>query len=106
MFQELLAIGLPRADHALFGSGPLLARGWIDGVGDLDVLARGAAWALAQTLGTLERLEPYGVDVVTIGDNITIGRSWGIGEFDVDSLIDEAELIDGIPCVRLEHVIA
>ena len=48
----------------------------------------------------------HGVDVVTIGDSITIGTSWGIGDFDVDSLIDEAELIGGIPCVLLEHVIA
>lgn len=106
MLQELLAVGLPRNDYALFGSGPLLARGWIDVAGDLDVLARGAAWSRASVVGRPEHLELYGVDVVTIGDSITIGTSWGIGDFDVDSLIDEAELIGGIPCVLLEHVIA
>ena len=99
-------MGLPQGDYALFGSGPLLARGWIDHAGDLDVLARGAAWDLAKNTGRLDHLEVYGVDVVTVGEHITIGTSWGIGDFDVDSLIDEAELIEGIPCVLLEHVIA
>ena len=36
---------------------------------------------------------------------VTFGTSWGIGEFDVDELINTSELIDGLPFVRLEHVI-
>jgi len=31
---------------------------------------------------------------------------WGIGDFDVDELIDTAEMIDSLPFVRLEHVIS
>lgn len=105
LLRELEALGLPVGMHALFGSGPLLARGWIDDVGDLDVIARGAAWDAALELGDLVHLEDYDVDVVRIGRSITVGRRWAIGRFSVDELIDTAELIHGLPCVRLEHVI-
>jgi len=37
---------------------------------------------------------------------ITFGNEWGIGDFDVNLLIDTAETISGLPFVRLEHVIA
>ncbi len=106
LLRQLLDLGLPVGDYALFGSGPLLVRGWIDDVGDLDVVARGAAWARAQHIGSLVRLKRYGIDIIAIGDLITVGTVWAIGDFSVDALIDEAEIIQGIPCVRLEHVIS
>lgn len=106
LLQRLRHLELPKGEHALFGSGPLLARGWIDDVGDLDVLARGAAWDRAQVLGELVHLEEYAIDVVHIDEHITVGTRWAIGDFQVDELIDTAEPIAGIPCVRLEHVIS
>ena len=104
--QDLRELRLSEEHYALFGSGPLLARGWIDEVGDLDVLARGSAWSRAIELGELVHLEDHDVDVVTVGSHITVGTRWAIGEFDTDRLIDEAEQVAGIPCVRLEHIIA
>lgn len=106
ILRHLLDLDFPEGDYALFGSGPLLVRGWIDGVGDLDVIARGPAWEYAQRVGRLDHLEPYDIDIVSIGDHITVGTVWAIGDFSVDALIDEAELIEEIPCVRLEHVVA
>ena len=106
MPSDLAALGLRLGDFAVFGSGPLLARGWIDTAGDLDVLARGPAWRRAQELGELKHLEKYNVDIIEIGSHITVGTAWGIGEFDTDELIDTAELIHGVPCVLLRHVIA
>ena len=103
---ELRELGLERADHALFGSGPLLVRGWIDEVGDLEVIARGTAWEQAQEIGELVHLDAYNVDIVEIGDMITVGTSWGYGDVDIDHLIDTAEDIDGIRCVQLQHVVA
>ena len=90
----------------MFGSGPLLVRGWINHAGDLDVLARGVAWEHALRVGHVRRLEPEGVDIVDVAENVTVGTEWAIGAFSTDALIDEAEVIDGVPCVRLEHVIA
>jgi hypothetical protein len=37
---------------------------------------------------------------------ITFGITWKYGSFDLDELLDTAEIIDGLPFVRLEHVIA
>lgn len=103
---QLTALELPAGDYALFGSGPLLARGWVSETSDLDVIARGAAWDRALQLGEMIHLAAYDVEVVQIGKHITVGKRWGIGDFNIDDLIDTAELIGAIPCVRLEHVAA
>lgn len=88
----------------MFGSGPLLLRGWITEVGDLDVVSRGEAWIRAQELGTPSIVED-GNTISVIGDGITVGHTWAFGSVDIDHLIDTAEIIEGVPCVRLEHII-
>lgn len=103
---RLRELDLPLGDYAVFGSGPLLARGWIDDAGDLDILARGPAWRRAQELGSFTYLAEWDVSVVTIGEALTVGTRWAIGDPDPDRLIDEAEVIDGTPCVRLREVVA
>jgi hypothetical protein len=106
LFERLRQLNLPEGDFAIFGSGPLLVRGVIAASNDLDVICRGAAWERVNTLGELQYLEDYDVTVVSLDeDTITFGTEWGIGDFDVDELIDRAELIDGLPFVQLESVI-
>jgi len=101
----LRGLGLPAGDYAVFGSGPLLVRGVIDRAGDLDVVCRGAAWDLVRRLGPI--VAQHGVPVVSLcGGAVTFGTRWAIGDFDIGHLIDTAELIDGLPFVRLEHVVA
>ena len=102
---ELSRLDLPAGDWALFGSGPLLMRGWIDEVGDLDVISRGRAWDQARAMGETVTLDD-GTEIVELGNGITIGASWAYCDFDPEDLIDTAETIDGVPCVALEHVIA
>jgi hypothetical protein len=103
ILDELRSLRLPIGDYAVFGSGPLLVRGIIDAVSDLDVLCRSAAWDTAQRLADTETVE-HGARVVSIG-GLSFGTTWGLGTFDVDELIDGAETIDGLPFVRLEHVV-
>ncbi len=102
LLDQLVELNLPEGDWALFGSGPLLARGWIDEAGDLDVISRGEAWSWAKRHGVPEVLDDGSV-IYAFGD-VTIGDRWKYGEFSVDVLIDTADDIAGIPCVRLEHV--
>jgi hypothetical protein len=106
LLRELLDLQLSSDDYVLFGSGPLLARGWIDHVGDLDVVARGQAWEQARALGESRMLTELEIEVVAIGSSITVGTRWAIGQFSADELIETAETISGIPCARLDHVIA
>jgi hypothetical protein len=102
---EVRALGLPAGNFVLFGSAPLLVRGIVPMTGDVDVLARGPAWEAARALGPTVRLAHYDVDVVRLLDGRTeIGTVWGIGDVDVDDLIDSAEVIDGLPFGALAHV--
>lgn len=102
---EVRALGLPAGHFVLFGSGPLLVRGIVPPTGDLDVLVRGPAWEVARTLGRTVRLPAYDVEVVRLlQGRIEIGTVWGIGEVDVDHLIDSAEVIGGLPFAGLAHV--
>ncbi len=107
LLSELKNLRLATGDYAVFGSGPLLVRGIIPESNDLDVICRGDAWDQVRQMGTLTHNKTYNVDIVSMhGEQLTFGTAWGIGEFNIDQLIDEAELIDGIPFVRLEHVVA
>jgi hypothetical protein len=105
LFGLLRSLDLPMGDYAVFGSGPLIARGIIEATNDLDVISRGEAWTRAQSRGELVLL-PDGDTIVSCFDGaVTVGRSWAYGDFDIDELINTAELIEGTPFVRLEHVV-
>lgn len=105
LFGLLRSLGLAAGDYAVFGSGPLLVRGIIERAGDLDVICRGAAWEAAQRLSPAA--DQDGVPVVSLfGGEITLGCTWSVGAVDTGHLIDTAEIIDGLPFVRLEHVVA
>jgi len=104
LFDLLRSLDLPSGDYAVFGSGPLIVRGIIEPANDLDVVSRGAAWEQAAQLGT--PVEERGVTIASLFDGtITIGTEWAIGDFDIDELIETAEMIDGLPFARLEHVV-
>jgi hypothetical protein len=106
LLTRVAGLELPTQDFAIFGSGPLLVRGVIDSANDIDIICRGAAWDKALTIGELVHLEDYGVDIVSIdGGAITLGRTWGIGSFDVAQLIDSAEIIEGLPFVQIDYVV-
>jgi hypothetical protein len=101
---KLRALALPKGDYAVFGSGPLAARGLVGEVRDLDVVARGAAWERAKELGPV-RTAPEGDPVVWLeGGAIEVYGGW-VG-WDIDALIDNAEIIDGLPFARLKDVLA
>lgn len=102
----LRGLNLPREDYAIFGSGPLMIRGIIESSEDLDVVCRGDAWDRVQSQGHLRYLDDFDVTIAEFLDGgLTFGTRWGIGDFCVDQLIDTAEIIEGLPFVRLRHVI-
>lgn len=105
LFNLLRSLHLPTSDYAVFGSGPLIVRGIIEATNDLDVISRGRAWERALRVGQLVSL-PDGAKIMSCFEGaVTIGKSWAYGDFDIDELIDTAEIIDGLPFVRLEHVV-
>jgi hypothetical protein len=101
VIERVTALALPAGHYALHGSAPLLAHGLIDGVHDIDIVARGPAWTRAATLGEIR----YGrVDrLITLPGDIEIFDGW-LDE-DADALIDGAERKHGLPYVQLDAVL-
>lgn len=106
LFDKLRSLRLPENDYAVFGSGPLIVRGIVPPSNDLDVICRASAWKKVKEIGSLQFDDDYHLEIVTLfEEQVTFGNKWAIGDFEIEKLIDDAELIDGLPFVRLEHVI-
>ena len=97
---------MPSGDFAIFGSGPLIVRGVVEATNDLDIIARRAAWERVIQIGTVSTFDDGNPCVNLLDGRITFGTTWKYGTFNLDELIDTAELIEGLPFVRLEHVVS
>jgi hypothetical protein len=94
-------------DFVIFGSGPLLAQGLRRKIHDIDVVARGAAWQRARQYGLPAVGEINGAPMAQFwGGLIEFSRGWISEGWDGDSLIDRAEIIDGLPFAPLGDVLA
>lgn len=106
LIHDVLNLGLPAEDYALAGSAPLLAHGLRGELGDVDVVARGRAWDLAQLFGRPVRARSGGKMVRLSGGRIEIFDSWFPEELTVDALIRRADVIEGIRFVSLRDTLA
>ena len=104
---RLLALQLPPDDYAIFGSGPMLAHRLKTEVRDLDVIARGTAWAAAVRLcPPVAAPSGSGLMVELDGGALQIFSAWTSPDWNVDRLIDEADVVGGIRFVPLVLVLA
>lgn len=111
LLDALFGLALDTRDHAVFGSAPLYMKGLKASLRDLDVIARGAAWARALELSGRGLLLP--VEAAPSGRGrvvrhpsapIEVFDEWPTA-VDLDELIDGAEVIDGVPFVRVGDVL-
>jgi hypothetical protein len=101
LIRALTGLNLPTDDYVVFGSGPMLAHGLRTQLGDLDVVARGAAWqALTRYFPPTVAPSGHGQMVRLV---IEVADRWLPG-FDTDHLIATAEHHDGIPFAPLSAV--
>jgi hypothetical protein len=106
LISKLLALGLDADDYAIYGSALLLVHG-IRAINDLDVVARGRAWAEARELGISSIAPLNGAPVARLYDGmIEVTNGWITNEASVDSLIDEAEVIYGVRFVGWKYVLS
>lgn len=107
LVQRLLSLGLAHQDYVVAGSGPLLAHGIRENVGDLDIVARGAAWkAVADLAEPVPAPSGHGRMVRLFDGSLEFFDSWLPGSSGPDSLIERAEFICGIPFCPLPDVLA
>ena len=97
------ALELPRNEYVVFGSAPLLAHGLITSIGDIDLLATGAAWQKAQGLA-LPKTALGGDLIVQLTPEVAVFDGWLW--LDTDAVIRRAELWDGLPLAQLADVAA
>ncbi|TMR12386.1 M20/M25/M40 family metallo-hydrolase [Nonomuraea turkmeniaca] len=107
LFAELARLNLPLGEYVVCGSAVLYVRGLRSRVGDLDVLARGPAWTTVLSLGVppSAALSGHGLVVNHPTHAIEFVDRWTPG-WPTDYLIASADLIDGIPFMRLGDVLA
>lgn len=107
ILERLARLALEPADFVVHASGSLVLRGILDQAGDIDIVARGAAWQQA-----LELVEQgHGVidkgthdQRLSLDDGVEVYDGW-LGE-SAQAVVSRAELVQGVPCAPLADVIA
>jgi hypothetical protein len=105
LINKLLSLNLPSDDFAIFGSGPMFAHD-IKDMRDLDIIARGAAWEKAADLQKPVATKSGDGEVILFFDGqVELYNNWSPGEWDLNALIEGAEIIEGIRFVQLTEVL-
>lgn len=105
ILENLRTLELPSGDWAIFASGPMCFHGLKEHCHDIDIVSRGAAWEKATTLGEVAQADMKDHVVRLFDETIEIFDGWKPGDWDINDLIDSADMIDGFPVVKLEHVL-
>lgn len=107
MIGRLIALELEPADFVIFGGAPLLVHGLRRNIRDVDVVARGSAWERAVKLGVPATGVLSGAPMVHFwGGLIEVSAEWISPEWDVNELIERADIIGGLRFARLSDVLA
>ena len=105
--EKILKLNLPKGGYAIFGSGPMAIRG-LRPSRDIDIIVtndvfekykKGEEWKLVKFERDGRKIE------MLEKDDFELYPTWGPGDWDIEKLVEEAEIIDGLPFVRLEAVL-
>lgn len=113
IFEKVKSLNLPLGKYAVFGSGPLMAHGLRESR-DIDILTIPEVYESLKSQGGWEEKQWPSGDRYLAKEEFEIVIEWTYknqesGEFydsDIKNLIDEADIINGIPFVKLEEVLA
>ncbi len=96
---KLKSLNLPSSEYAVFGSGPMAIRD-LKEPGDLDVIVKQELWKHLESKYGITKEPNY--LCVRIGE-IDFFESWS-PPYDIEKLINEADVIDGLRYVKLKTV--
>jgi len=103
LFQRVRDLKLPIGKYALFGSAPLGIRK-LRNCCDVDIIVTEDLWKECQKVGLDFKVMPSGSPCL-FRDKIEIFKDWQPGHWDIQKLINEAEIIDGLPFVKIQRVL-
>ena len=105
LFQRVKDLNLPIGEYAIFGSGPMGIRNLRE-MHDIDLIVSDRifneylnkqGWEIKEIYGYRDWLKNESLE-------IEMGRDWHEG-WDVEGMIREADIIDGLPFVKLDYLI-
>jgi len=104
ILKQALDLNLPLGKYAIFGSGPMAIRG-IREPQDIDIIVTPSLYKELHHLGWRE--EGSGRKKHLVNNSIEIFDSWDFDNYNpnLEQLIREAEIINGVPIVQLDEVI-
>ena len=103
LFQRVKELKLPIGRYALFGSAPLGIRGLKDCY-DIDIIVTEDLWNEYKEKNWKTKIMTHGSQYLW-NDGIELWKDWKPGQWDIEQLIREAEIIDELPFVKLEKVL-
>lgn len=108
LFENVKSLNFPLGEYAIFGSGPMGIRGLRE-MHDIDLIVKERLFKEYKNKEGWEEKKVNDGDMVFIGLanydlNIEMWDEWYPG-WNIDSLIDDAEIIDGLPFVRIEELL-
>ncbi|MCL4400344.1 hypothetical protein M1506_03695 [Patescibacteria group bacterium] len=103
LFERVRDIGLPAGGYAIFGSGPMAVRGLRD-CRDIDVIVIAEVFDEYKGASGWDIKELNDVEYLFRND-VELWKEWGPGEWDIKQLIEDSEVIEGLPFVRLTEVL-
>jgi hypothetical protein len=110
LIQKLIRLQLPPSQYAIFGSGPMFAHNIrnLEDLNDIDIIAIGDAWRKSLRFNNGPVIYDDGwkcEHIYLFNEEIEIWNGWHPASGDIDKLITNAEVIDGIPFIRLEDMV-
>lgn len=110
MFEQLLnnvrELNLPKGKYALCGSAPIVVKGIREATHDIDIIVTTDVWEEYDGKeGWVKKPSNASEYLEREGKNIELWRDWAPGEWNVEKLIKDAEIIDGLPYVQLDDIL-
>lgn len=103
-FDHVRQLNLPAGQFAVFGSGPLVVRGMRDS-DDIDLIVTEELFKQLAQDENWDKVELRDHHQSLRKGDLEIFHTWAPGAWDVADLIRNAEMIDGLPFVRLDAVV-
>lgn len=105
LFQKVRDLDLPKGKYALFGSAPLGIRN-LKECNDADIIVTEDLWNDIKEKDGFSYERKGNSECFTNNDgSIEFWHNWFPWYKNIDKLLESAEIIDGLPFVKLEYVV-